>query len=203
MLSLSSPHHLRLFRPRRDAPDLIACLGGFKSGPLIKGMSLRPFRAGEQHHLVAIMLPGMFNRVGQHPPAITRSTMVRMGNHIFNQTIGPAASGQIGNDGERTGTDQLVGLSIRQIADEKSTVFHGMKGGQSFGSLIRRKRSIFGGQILIERKKPGQIHRSCPDNFQCALIGFLHWDRHPTGDWISASRYNSLPPPRTSPFRIP
>ena len=66
------------------------------------------FGAGQQHDFITVLPPGNFFGIVQALGCQSPAPVFFICYHIFNQSIGPLAMGQVGNDNAHTGGDDFL-----------------------------------------------------------------------------------------------
>ena len=71
---------------------------------------------GHEHDFVAVLLPGKVKHMLQKLPAIPIAAMVSVCDDIFDETIGAAITGEVGDECDGAGANECIIYKAAEIA---------------------------------------------------------------------------------------
>lgn len=104
-------------RPRRRLRDEGLLSMPIETGRFVELQRCLILATGHQHHLVAARGPGRVERFGQQGFCVASAAILRMRHHVLDDPVGPAASREVGNQGQIAAGDQLGALESSEVVE--------------------------------------------------------------------------------------
>ena len=120
-------------------------LGETEAG--VEAQRRRVFRACHQHDLVAIQGPAEAQCVKQDTLSNALLPEARVGDHVFDDTVRPAPSRKVWNDGNGAACNELVAFKCPKVVEIRTAEYFILECTNMFSF---RQRIIGGVQVRID-----------------------------------------------------
>ncbi len=119
---------------------------GFAPGFLVEPQGGFVLTAGEKHDFIAILFPCRLQREAEEGCGVAVLAEIRAGDHILNQTVGPGGAGEIRDDSQSAGGDQLA-CDVRNKVEQVRVAGNLLPEGIQIRS--ERKLGIFRMEVTV------------------------------------------------------